>query len=268
MDLQLNGKRALVTGSSDGIGEAIAIALAREGAAVVVHGRSEGKAAKVAQAITAAGGRAVVALGDLARDDEAARVAEQALGAFGGGIDVLVNNVGVFPQKPWLDTTAGEWNDLYNQNVSSMVRMITRLVPGMVERRWGRAIQIASGAASRPAVGMSNYAATKAANVSLTVGLAMELAGTGVTANTVSPGPILTSGLREMILGMASKRGWGDDWDALERKFVAEFSPTMTGRIGRPEDVAAMVAFVASPLAGNITGANLRVDGGVVGTTN
>src|SRR4051812_49849169 len=123
MDLQLKGKRAVVTGSSSGIGEAIAKSLAAEGAAVVVHGRRESEAKRVAATIAAAGGKAVVALGDLGTDagaDRVAKVVNEAL----GGVDILVNNAGAFPQRPWLESTAAEWNDLYNQNVGSMVRLV------------------------------------------------------------------------------------------------------------------------------------------------
>ena len=267
MDMQLQGKRALVTGSTDGIGEAIATALAREGVLVVIHGRNADKAKRVADAIAEAGGKAAVALGDLANDADADRVAKDALAAF-GGIDILVNNLGAFPQKPWLETTAAEWNELYNQNVGSMVRMITRLVPAMKERGWGRAIQMGSGGGTMPTHGMGSYNTTKAANVMLTVSLARELAGSGVTANTVSPGPILTAGLKAMILGMAAEKGWGSDWAEIERHFVKDFAPTLTGKIGRPEDIAAIVTFLASPLADNITASNYRCDGGYVGTVN
>ena len=130
MDLQLIGKRAVVTGSSSGIGEAIAKALAAEGASVVVHGRREAEAKRVAAEIGAAGGKAVVALGDLSTDAGADAVARVANEAF-DGVDILVNNAGAFPQGPWLESDAAEWTDLYNQNVGSMVRLITRLVPGM-----------------------------------------------------------------------------------------------------------------------------------------
>src|SRR5258708_2812156 len=141
MDLQLRGKRAVVTGSSSGIGEAIAKSLAAEGATVVVHGRRPAEAKRVASEITASGGKAVVALGDLAADagaDAVAKVVNEAL----GGADILVNNAGAFPQKPWLESTAAEWTDLYNQNVGSMVRLITRLVPGIKQRGWGPVIAL------------------------------------------------------------------------------------------------------------------------------
>jgi NAD(P)-dependent dehydrogenase (short-subunit alcohol dehydrogenase family) len=268
VDLQLSGKRAVVTGSSSGIGEAIAKALAAEGAAVVVHGRRESEANRVAGAIRAAGGTAVVALGDLGTDAGADAVARAAHDAFDGA-DILVNNAGAFPQRPWLESTADEWNDLYNQNVGSMVRLITRLVPGMKRRGWGRVISIASGVATTPFAEMGNYSATKGANINLAVSLAKALAGTGITSNAVSPGMVMTPGVEEMLKGMAPQLGLpADDLAALEQFAVKNMVPNPSARLGRVEDIAATVAFLASPLAGYINGANIRVDGGTVGTVN
>ena len=268
MDLQLGGKRAVVTGSSSGLGEAIAKALAAEGAAVVVHGRREAEARRVASAITGAGGKAVVALGDLATDagaDAVARVVNEAL----GGADILVNNAGAFPQGPWLESTAAEWNDLYNQNVGSMVRLITRLVPGMKQRGWGRVISLASGVATMPFADMGNYSATKGAILNLAVSLSRGLAGTGVTSNAVSPGMIVTPGVEDMLKGMAPQLGISpNDFPALEQFAVKNMVPNPSARLGRPEDIADAVTFLASPRAGYINGANLRVDGGTVPTVN
>jgi len=268
MDLQLSGKRAVVTGSSSGIGEAIAKSLAAEGVAVVVHGRRQGEAKRVAGEITASGGKAVVALGDLATDAGADAVAKAVNEAFGGA-DILVNNAGGFPQKPWLESTAAEWNDLYDQNVGSMVRLITRLVPGMKKRGWGRVIALASGVAVMPFPGMANYSATNAANLNLAVSLAKDLAGTGVTSNAVSPGMIVTPGVEEMLKAMAPQYGLPpDDFAALEQFAVKNMVPNPSARLGRVEDIAAAVTFLVSPLAGYINGANLRVDGGTVPTIN
>ena len=268
MDLQLKGKRAVVTGSSSGIGEAIAKAMAAEGASVVVHGRREAEAKRVAAEIKAAGGKAVVALGDLSTDAGADAVAKVANDAF-GGVDILVNNAGAFPQKDWLESTAGEWNDLYNQNVGSMVRLITRLVPGMKQRGWGRVISIASVVGTMPFGSSGNYSATKGANINLAVSLAKDLAGTGITSNAVSPGMIVTPGVEEMLKGMAPKIGLpADDFAALEQFAVKNMVPNPSGRLGRVEDIAAAVTFLASPLAGYINGTNIRVDGGTVPTVN
>ena len=143
MDLKLNGKRALVTGSTSGIGEQIAKTLAAEGVRVIVHGRRKEEAQRVVQEITADGGSALAASGDLGSDQEAAQVASAAMSAF-GGIDILVNNAGAFPMKPWLQSTAAEWVGLYNANVGSVVRLVTQIVPAMVERKWGRVIMIGS----------------------------------------------------------------------------------------------------------------------------
>jgi NAD(P)-dependent dehydrogenase (short-subunit alcohol dehydrogenase family) len=265
MDLKLTGKHALVTGSTSGIGEAIAKALAAEGASVVIQGRNEERARRVAAEI--GDGRAAVALGDLASDEEAERVAEQARRAF-GEIDILVNNAGAFPEHDWWRTRPEGWAELYNQDVLSMVRMIQAFVPGMKARGWGRVIQIASTAGVRPRAGSPDYAATKAAIINMTVSLAAELANSGVTANTVSPGPIRTPGLEEAFTARARDRGSSEDWDQIEKEMVRTMIPVPLGRFGYPEEVAAAVAFLASPRASYIHGADLRVDGGSPGTVN
>ncbi len=268
MDLQLKGKRALVTGSTSGIGEAIARTLAAEGAAVVIHGRSEQSAHRVCSEIRAAGGLVAVALGDLSDDAQAASVAKQAQTAFGGGIDILVNNAGQFPERAWLDVSADQWADLFNQNVFSMVRVIRELVPGMKTRGWGRVVFMASGAGTMPLLNLPDYSVTKAANLNMAVGLAKALANTGITVNAVSPGLILTPGVEEMLRGMAKQLQVPYDEAEMEKRAVAGFAANPMGRLGRPQDIADAVAFLASPRASYINGANLRIDGGTLPTVN
>jgi NAD(P)-dependent dehydrogenase (short-subunit alcohol dehydrogenase family) len=265
MNLQLEGKRALVTGSSSGIGAGIAQTLAQEGAWVVVHGRREEAAKQVAAGIERAGGTVAVTLGDLSTDEGARRVAEGALHAF-GGIDILVNNAGPFPERGWLEAEAADWLESYNQNVGSVVRITRLLVPGMRERGWGRIVNIGSRTALMAIPTMADYAATKAATLNMTVSLSKELAGTGITVNTVSPGVILTPGAETMFLASARERGWGETWEEIEPRIVREYAPNPSGRIGRVEDMANAVTFVCSPLAGYINGSNLRVDGGTIPT--
>jgi 3-oxoacyl-[acyl-carrier protein] reductase len=268
MDLKLHGKRALVTGSSSGIGEAIAKSLAAEGVAVAVHGRREAEVKRVVAEITRAGGKAVAALGDLSSDAGADAVAKTVHDAL-GGVDILVNNAGAFPHESWLASTAAAWNDLYNQNVGSMVRLITRLVPGMKERGWGRVISLASVVASMPFPGSAAYAATKSANANLAVSLAKELTGTGITSNAVSPGMIVTPGVEAMLREMAPQFNISpDDLPALKQFAAEHMVRNPSARLGQPEDIAAAVTFLASPLAGYINGANLRVDGGTIPTVN
>lgn len=266
MDLQIQGKRALVTGSSSGIGEAIAKTLAKEGVFVVVHGRREQEVLRVVREIEEAGGKAYPAIGDLSTDIGARNVVDAALRAT-QGIDILVNNAGAFPVKPWLESSGDEWVSLYNQNVGSMVRVTNLLVPGMKERGWGRIIAIASGVASLPIPDMPAYSATKGANVNLAVSLAKALAGTGITSNAVSPGPIRTAGVEEMAKARFEAEGAVYSWVAFEQEFLKTI-PTLVGRIGLPQEIADTVAFLSSERAAFITGANFRVDGGVVPTTN
>ena len=268
MNLELNGKRALVTGSSSGIGAEIARTLAREGVAVVVHGRNSERANLVAQEITREGGQAFVAVGDLANGDEARAVGDAVATAI-GGVDILINNVGGGGQfTTWMDTDPEAWLASYQINVVSAVRMIQRCVPQMRERGWGRVIQLASSSATQPNPTLPDYQAAKAAVVNLTVSLSKALGGTGITVNTVTPGTILTPGLEKYFRGIAQARGWGTDLEEIEKRAVAELYPNPSGRVGRIRDVATLVTFVASPLAGFINGANLRVDGGRIPSIN
>jgi 3-oxoacyl-[acyl-carrier protein] reductase len=266
MDLELTGKRALVTGSTSGIGEQIAKTLSQEGVSVIVHGRRAAEAERVVREITSLGGKALAVTGDLANDAETTGVVEASLAAF-GGVDILVNNAGTFPMNPWLQSNAAEWLELYNANVGSVVRLVTQLVPAMVERRWGRVIMLGSFLGVMPGPPVANYATTKAANIAQAVSLAKELGGTGVTANTVSPGPIRTPGMEAGARAMVTSMGQEYDFAAFEQFYVKE-TRLPAGKIGSPVDIANAVAFLASPLAGFITGTNLRVDGGMLPTTN
>ncbi|MBE9018611.1 short-chain dehydrogenase [Chroococcidiopsis sp. CCALA 051] len=261
MDLQLEGKRVLVTGSSTGIGECIAQVLAREGALVAVHGRERERTNGVAEGIVANGGKAFAVTGDLATDEGAQQVADLAVAAL-SDVDILVNNAGIYGNSGWIDTTAKDWAHIYNVNVISMVRLIRHLVPRMKQLGWGRIIQIASGEAMQPFPQMPDYAATKAANVNMTVSLAKELAHTGITVNTISPGIIVNDNIKKFFLDVAKQRGWGTDWVDIEKYVLSEWVGTLTGHLGKVEDVANLVAFVVSPLADYINAANFRVDGG------
>ncbi|MGW3349676.1 SDR family NAD(P)-dependent oxidoreductase [Nonomuraea rubra] len=262
MDLQLTGKRALVTGSSSGLGEAIAKALAVEGADVVVHGRDRTRTEAVAEAIRAAGGSAGIAIGDLSTDDGADAVAAAALAD--GPIDILVNNAGAYPHRGWKDATAADWSQTYEVNVVSAVRMILRVVPRMHEREWGRVIQIGGGLAVQPGADLPHYNATLAARHNLTVSLARQLKGTGITANTVAPGAILVDSVQKFLTDLAPARGWGETWADIERNAIEELVPNDVGRMGRPEEIAAAVLYLSGPLADYVTGTTLRVDGGTV----
>ena len=260
MDLHLTDKRALVTGSNTGLGQATVNYIAAEGAAVVVHGRDEQRTEAVAQQIVAAGGRADIAIGDLATEDGADAVAEAALA--GGPIDILVNNAGAYDQLAWHEATADVWARTYNINVISGVRMIHRLVPAMRERRWGRVITIGGGLSIQPMSMQPHYNASLAARHNLAVSLARELKDTGVTSNVVSPGAIMVDAVQQLLTEIAPARGWGQTWDQIESAAARDFVPNDIGRFGRPEEIAAAVAYLAGPLADYISGATIRVDGG------
>ncbi|WP_405697008.1 SDR family NAD(P)-dependent oxidoreductase [Streptomyces sp. NBC_01185] len=261
MNLQLEGKRALVTGSSAGLGQEIAEQLAAEGASVVVHGRDEARAEAVAKRIRENGGTAAIAIGDIGTDAGADDAVAAALAE--GPVDILVNNAGVYePEADWTSTSAARWADLYNINVIAGVRMIQRLVPGMRERGWGRVIQISSVTGHLPQASQPHYAASNAARDNLAASLARELAHTGVTSNAVAAGGILVAATRRTLTDLGRRNGWGDTWDEIEPHAVSNLAPNDSGRIGRPRDYAGMVTYLASPGAGYVNGTTLRIDGG------
>lgn len=262
MDLKLRGRRALVTGSSAGLGEATAKLLAAEGAAVVIHGRDKDRAEKVAEDIRRAGGIAATALGDLSIDEGAADVARAATAD--GPVDILVNNAGFYRHLSWAQAGPDEWRDTYNVNVVSGVRMIRHLVPAMRERGWGRVVTIGGGLASQPMNTHPQYNATLAARHNLAVSLARDLKGTGVTSNVVSPGAILVEATRELVTEIGPARGWGNTWEEIEPRAVNSLIPNDQERFGEPDEIAAAVAYLCSDYAQYVSGATIRVDGGLI----
>lgn len=254
----------LVTGSSSGIGEGIARVLAEEDAKVVVHGRNRERAEKVAREIGAVG----VALGSLSTDEGAASVHKQAVAALGGNVEILVNNAGGSETdsttRPPLGISIEEWIGNYHGNTLSSVRMVLHAVPAMVEAKWGRVIQISSAVALQPNNLGSDYSGAKAALNNFTVSLAGSLHASGVTVNTVTPGVIMM----DSLLQWGRSQFGGPDMSVEEvTNAMAEakiFDLPPAGRLGTPDDIAVVVATLASPRSGFVTGSNYRVDGGQV----
>lgn len=261
MQLDLEKRVALVTGSHRGTGSAIARVLADEGATVVVHGLEEGQAEPVAAELRDAGARVHVAHGDVRTEAGALSAAESARAA-AGHVDILVNNYGAAAGRGWLEADESDWLEMFHTNVLSGARMVRHLAPAMRERGFGRVIFLGTVGGERPRAVMPGYYAAKASLANMTVSLAKELAGAGITVNTVSPGMLATAEVRESLERRAKKEGWGTDWHEIERRASRDFMANPTGRLGRTEEVGHLVAFLASELAGYINGANLRIDGG------
>lgn len=251
MDLGIHGKRAFVSGSNRGTGAAIADTLEAEGVIVIRHGNDRDQAI------------GKWASGDLCTDEGAESVAAQLLE--GGGVDILVNNYGAAAVGRWDTLTTADWLEMFQRNVMSAARLIQMLTPRMKENGWGRVIQLGTIGSFQPNKVMPHYYASKGALANLTVSLSKELARTGITVNTISPGLIHTSELEDHYRVAAKKHGWGDDWAEIERHIVSRDFPNPSGRIATRDDIANAVTFVASEKASFINGQNLRVDGGALG---
>jgi len=260
MDLGLRGKRAVVTGSTAGIGLATAHALAREGAGVMVTGRTE---ARVQDAIA----RLKRAMPDAVLDGLACDLGSaagcRALTERLPDVDVLVNNVGIFEPKPFEQIPDEDWLRFFETNVLSGVRLARHYVAGMRARNWGRIIFVSSESALQIPTEMIHYGTTKTAQLAVARGLAETLAGTGVTVNSVLPGPTASEGVTAFVGQMAAARGV--DTATAEREFFATARPSSILQcFATPDEVASMIAYLCSTAASATTGASVRVDGGVV----
>jgi len=259
LDLGLKGKLALISGSTAGIGYAIAEALAREGAQVIVNGRTpESVAAAVEKLNRIAAGSALPFAADLSTPDAASEVVRRY-----PGVEIVINNLGIFEPQPFEDITDEEWIRFFNVNVLSGIRLARLYLPSMKEKNWGRIIFISSESGVQIPPEMIHYGVTKTAQLAVSRGLAEALAGTGITVNCVVPGPTRSRGVEEFVTALGKREG--KTFAQFETEFFQKVRPTsLIKRFAKPEEVASLVAYVASPLSSATTGAALRVDGGVV----
>ena len=259
MDLKLQGKRALVSGSTAGIGRAIAASLAREGARVIVNGRTQSSVDKVVAELKAATRGDVVGFaGDLGTAASADEIAHRH-----PDVEILVNNLAIFEPKPFEEIADADWVRFFEMNVLSGIRLARLYLPAMKRANWGRIIFISSESALQIPVEMIHYGMTKTAQIAVARGLAESVAGTGITVNSILPGPTKSCGVVEFV-GALAKAG-GKTTEEVEAEFFEKVRPTsLIKRFATVEEVASLVTYIASPLASATTGAALRVDGGVV----
>lgn len=260
MDLELEGKRALVTGSTAGIGFAIAKGLAKEGASVIVNGRST---QRVDEALTALNKAGVSGnLKGLAADLGTADGTRATIDRF-PDVDILVNNLGIFETKPFESITDADWLHIFEVNILSGVRLSRHYLPGMKRRNWGRIVFISSESGVQIPTEMIHYGMTKTAQLAIARGLAETTAGTNVTVNSVLPGPTASEGANNFVEKLA--RDQKTTRQEVEKQFFENMRPTsLLKRMAEPDEVANLVTFVCSPLSSATNGAALRVDGGVV----
>lgn len=258
MDLMLTGKRALVTGSSKGIGLAIARLLAQEGAEVIVNGRSEESLQRAIAELRqhAPGARLEGFAGDLADAAGAERLLERF-----PRVDILVNNLGIYNPQPFEEIADEEWRRFFEVNVLSAVRLSRQYLPGMKKADWGRLVFISSESGVQIPVEMIHYGMTKTALLAVSRGIAESCAGSGVTSNAVLPGPTLSAGVEDFV----AKLSGGQSFAEFEAEFFRKVRPSsLLRRFARTDEVASLVAYICSPLSSATNGAALRVDGGVV----
>jgi NAD(P)-dependent dehydrogenase (short-subunit alcohol dehydrogenase family) len=257
MDYKLEGKLAFVTGSTKGIGKATAALLHREGAQVILHGRTKESVERTRKDLPTA--RAVY--GDLGSRADVERIVSEVKDI--GIVDILVNNAGIFEPKPFADIPDEDWFRFYEVNVMSGVRFSRAFLPEMLLKSWGRIIFISSESAINIPEEMIHYGMTKTAQLAVSRGLAELTKGTNVTVNSVLPGPTASEGVVDFMKSMAAARG--QDVKAAEAEFFKSVRPTsLLQRFEDPMEIAQTIVFVASPLSSAINGAVLRADGGVV----
>ena len=262
MKIDLANKTAMVTGSTEGIGFAIAKGLAEAGAAVVLNGRSKASVDDAVKELSDAAPEATIrgCAADVGTAEGCA-----ALVAAQPDVDILVNNVGIYGPQDFFDIDDAEWTRFFEVNVMSGVRLARAYLLGMKERNWGRVIFLSSESALNIPADMIHYGFTKTAALAISRGLAKRMAGTGVTVNAVLPGPTLSEGLEEMLQEAKAKSGLSMKETAAE--FVKNNRPTsIIQRAASVEEVANLVIYTVSPQASATTGAALRVDGGVIET--
>ncbi len=249
----------MISGSSQGIGQAIATELARAGAAVVVNGRTADKTEKAAEQVRndVPGAEVTAVAADLASSEGAEALQEQV-----PDLDILVNNLGIFGAKPVLEVDDDEWRRYFEVNVLSAIRLIRRYLPGMTERGFGRVLNIASDSAVVTPVEMVHYGVTKTALLAVTRGYAKAAAGTGVTVNSVIAGPTHTPGVEDFVHELV---GEDQEWDDAQRQFMREHRPySLIQRLIEPNEIGNLVVYLSSDQASATTGGALRVDGGYV----
>ena len=260
MNLQLEGKTALVTGSTAGIGFAIAEGLAREGATVIINGRTQSRVDSAMKQVQAEAPHAK--LKGLAVDLGTSTGAREAIEKY-PDVDILINNLGIFDPKPFEDIPDEEWFRFFEVNVMSGVRLSRHYLPRMKQKNWGRILFISSESGQQIPSEMIHYGMTKTAQLAISRGLAETTAGTGVTVNTVLPGPTASEGVTVFVDRMASSGGV--DKNTFEKEFFKSVRPSsLLQRFATSEEVANMVVYLSSPLSSATNGAAVRVDGGVV----